>query len=366
VNVGTFIPKAHTPYQWSPQLDAETAAKKLNYIRDRLKPRGFKVGIHDPFVSYIEGIFSRGDERAGELALEAFTRGARLDAWTEFFKRSLWQELLQQNPGIPPRGIDEELPWDFLESGTGKGFLKNEWKKSTRQEITSPCIENCTSPCGICEKTSASNRKIVYNFIHDENLLHELTNNLSQPEPTRDPDTQRMLFSFSKTGKAIFLPHLSLIEVFSMAFVRSGLPVQYSRGFNPLPRLDIASPLSIGVSALAEIASADFDAPVDPGVFTEALNAALPQGIRVTRAGRFVIPGGQKKYSVSALLWGFEYAGGKVSKADEKSYRAKHGYGLVRLGVLADPALVKTNGAAGAGSGGTGYFELYQSLYQQV
>jgi radical SAM family uncharacterized protein len=383
VNAGTFIPKAHTPYQWAAQLDVKTAAKKLNYIRDRLKPRGFKVGIHDPFVSALEGIFSRGDERAGELALAAFDRGARLDAWSEFFKRELWLDLAGENPGakIQTGNLDEALPWDFLDSGTGKGFLKKEWLRSMAHETTSPCMENCINPCGICNE----HNKIVYNFIHDEKLLHAPQfetpdSESSSPVRTRpsDPDTQRMLFSFSKSGKAIFLSHLSLVEVFSMAFVRSGLPVQYSRGFNPLPCLDIASPLSLGISALAEIASCDLDAPVASDIFTSTLNAALPEGICIARAERFSIPGGHKKYSVSALLWGFEYDGRPVKKTSEKAYRAERDgvYGLVRSRVLADPVLAQKGGAAKGGTtvgsaagsafgpeSGMDYFELYRRLY---
>ncbi|MDR1211020.1 MAG: TIGR03936 family radical SAM-associated protein [Spirochaetaceae bacterium] len=371
VNVGTFIPKAHTPYQWSPQLDIETAAKKLTYIRDRLKPRGFKVGIHDPLVSAVEGIFSRGDEGAGELALEAFTRGARLDAWTDFFKRELWLDLIRENPEMPgwaARDLDEKLPWDFIDPGTGKGFLKRESLRSKTHELTSPCMENCTNPCGICK----GGNKIVYNFIHDEKILYDpdsrepdssqgadapaafsaLPDTAATGAHKRDPDTLRMLFSFSKSGRAVFLSHLSLVEVFSMAFVRSGLPIQYSRGFNPLPRLDIASPLSIGIGALAEIASSDLDKAVAPAVFASALNAALPDGIRITRAEQYHIPGGQKKYSVSALLWGFEYGGKRIKKTNEKSYRAEQGgvYGLIRDSVL-------------AGEDGTDYFELYRRLY---
>ncbi|MDR1566807.1 MAG: radical SAM protein, partial [Treponema sp.] len=84
INVGTFVPKPHTPFQWAPQLSEAGARKKLDYIRDRLKPRGHKVGVQDPFISVIEGLFSRGDERAGAIIEEAWKQGCRLDAWTEF------------------------------------------------------------------------------------------------------------------------------------------------------------------------------------------------------------------------------------------------------------------------------------------
>jgi radical SAM superfamily enzyme YgiQ (UPF0313 family) len=94
VSVNIFIPKRHTAFENAVQLDGEVARQKLNFIRDRLKKSGHKVSVHDVLTARIEGLLSRGDEKAGALVEEAFHRGARLDAWHEFLKRDIWEELL--------------------------------------------------------------------------------------------------------------------------------------------------------------------------------------------------------------------------------------------------------------------------------
>ena len=89
INIGTFVPKPHTPFQYAMQLDRQAAERKLNFLRGRLKIQGHKVGIQNPLISVIEGIASRGDERAGDLFEEAFLLGCRLDSWTEYLKRDI-------------------------------------------------------------------------------------------------------------------------------------------------------------------------------------------------------------------------------------------------------------------------------------
>jgi hypothetical protein len=185
----------------------------------------------------------------------------------------------------------------------------------------------------------------------------------SQAQPAaRDPDTYRILFAFSKEERAVFLSHLSLIEVFSMAFLRAGIPVLYTAGFNPLPRLDFAAPLSLGIAARADIASVDTEHPFSADDFMRRLNGVLPEGIAVIRAAACVIPSGQKKRSVASLLWGFEYesaCGGRdyVAAGDEKAYRlARRGdsrsvYGLCRTGVLAKSVDTRAS-----------YFDVYAGL----
>jgi radical SAM superfamily enzyme YgiQ (UPF0313 family) len=375
INAGTFIPKPHTPYQWSPQTGEEKAAGKLYYIRDSLRKGGHKVGIQDPLISVIEGIISRGDERVGELVLDAYKEGCRLDAWSEYLNKEVWRRLLSKNSALVeevlgPKEPGSPLPWDCIDSLTGEGYLKRELEKSNKGEITSSCIEICTHKCGAC----GPERKIVKNIIQRDNL-HKGNSEICREEikdeaRRKDPGIFRILFSFSKQGNAVFNSHLGLLEIFFMAFVRSGLPVLFSRGFNPLPKLDIASPLSLGIRGTGEIASLDTDGYVDRSVFRERLNPCLPEGISVTDALGVFIPGGVKKHSVSALLWGFSYRNGDSSEGfdlvrakDEKAYRTSRLagvggiYRLERTSVLAN-----CPGAPQTGEGKS-YFDIYRTLY---
>ena len=136
-----------------------------------------------------------------------------------------------------------------------------------------------------------------------------------------------MVFSYAKTGSAVFLSHLSMIEVFSTAFARAGIAAEYTQGFNPMPRLSFASPAALGLAADNEIASIDLDRPVAAEAFIAALNAVLPEGVRVKNALCVTIATGEKKVAVPAILWGFVYrnplSGGEdyVRHGDDRAYR---------------------------------------------
>ncbi|AEF81845.1 TIGR03936 family radical SAM-associated protein [Leadbettera azotonutricia] len=359
VNVGTFVPKPHTPYQWAGQLDEETAGKKLKFIREKLKSRGHKTGVQDPFISVIEGVISRGDAQAGALIEEAWKKGCRLDAWTEYLKRDVWKEIFEahseyvsgiMNPGDRNGNSEKSLPWDFIKPGLGSNFLESEAEKSKSGEFTLPCMEKCTHPCGICRGES----KIVQNTIHDENLLYVPVVNEVKSETVfggnteyrKDPSTYKIIFSFSKSGPGVFYSHLTIVEIFSMAMVRAGLPVLYTGGFNPLPHLEIASPLAIGITAMSEMAAIETQGFLEGNEFLTRMNKVLPEGILIHNTMNIVVASGSKKYSLSALLWGgmYESHAGieeRIPFKDEKTYRMgrleQEGslYGVKRLGVLA-------------------------------
>jgi len=371
VNIGTFVPKAHTPFQWARQISAEEAERKLSYIRNRLKPQGHKVGIQDPFISVIEGIISRGDERAGAIFEKAFKAGCRLDSWTEYIKKDVWKELFEEHKDIVDGFLAEKvpsasLPWSCVHSGVSEKFYLQELENSCNGKLTSQCIKNCNN-CGVCRD---SQEEIVQNSIQ----LKENYDDKEQEKPESsktDPDTYRIIFSFSKQGSAVFHPHLGLLEIFSMAFLRADIPVIYTQGFNPLPRLEIASPLSLGIKAGSEIAAIETDGYFNANEFKKRLNEFFPEGLRIVEAMNVFIPSGGKKHSLSSLLWGYVYAGKEggtdaVEVKEEKSYReARIGstgsiYSLERLSVLA-----RSNGAKDK-SGGTSYFEVYRSLYPET
>lgn len=368
INVGTFVPKPHTPYQRAPQLDEKSARTKLEHIRLALKPFGHKVGVQDPFISVLEGLICRGDERVAALIEEAYCKGCRLDAWTEFLRKDIWNTLLEAHRELVEeilgaKSFDAPLGWDIIESGVSQAYIQQESLKSLRREITAACATACSHPCGVCNTPQGVVENTAGPIARPET---EPPAKVREPAPRADSLTRRILFAFTKTGTAIFQPHLALVEALSMALVRAGIPVLYSQGFNPLPKMEIASPLSIGIEAEGEIAAVDTAEWLSPEDFKHALNQCLPEGIRIEGAIDIAIPVGVKKHSLSSLLWGYTYKTedsrlDQVHAADEKAYRrSRHGhnasiYGLVRHAVLAksleDPRL--------PGS----YFTVYQGLY---
>jgi radical SAM superfamily enzyme YgiQ (UPF0313 family) len=231
INVGVFVPKPHTPYQRAPQIDMEEAEAALAYIRSRLKPLGHRTGVSDPLVSLIEGLLSRGDEGCSDLIEEAWRAGCRLDAWQDEIKKEVWRGLLTKYRDQVlriRRGWEEseDLPWDLIESGVGEGYLSRERSRSEARVLTSPCMENCTHPCGICGPET----KIIQNDTPSSDLIENVQNIIQNEAdcsatPQGGAGTHRLLFSFEKKGPAVFHGHLSVLEIFSMALVRAGIPV---------------------------------------------------------------------------------------------------------------------------------------------
>jgi hypothetical protein len=374
LNIGVFVPKPHTPYQWAAQMDEDTACRRLEYIRSRLKPLGHRVSFGDPLIALIEGFMSRGGEEAAGIIEEAYYRGCRLDAWNDQVKKDVWRELLYplRDGILAKRDMTKTLPWNMIHGGLEDEYFQRELVKSEAGEITSPCTNFCNHRCGICEK----DREIVINNIHAENPGAE---NVDDPflerqkkekdggkgrHPLPDSLTFRILFSFSKYGKALFYSHLTMVEIFSMAMTRSGIPVSFTRGFNPQPRMEFASPLSMGVEAHGEAAMIETGEFVEGENFLKTMNTSLPQGVCITGAENYTIAAGQKKHSLSSLLWGFSYrgAGGNeelVHIPDEKKFRA--GYTAaednfpVRLSVLAKDPEDHTRYKH--------YFETYRFIY---
>jgi len=370
VNVGIFVPKPHTPYQWARQIDSESAAAKLEFIRSRLKPLGHKVSVSDPLVSMLEGILSRGDERAGDLIEQAFRAGSRLDAWQEFIVKDVWRDILEHHAALTgeflaAKNIDVPPPWQPVVSGVSPAYLRKEFEKSLKAELSPLCTEDCAAPCGVCKPDAGITR--------NKNPASDPQSPIPDPQsPQSDPAIWRLLFSFTKEGSAVFHGHLSLVEIFSMAMGRAGLDILYTQGFNPLAKLEIVSPLSIGITAGAEMAAVDFTHEFPPGEFTEKMNAALIEGIRVNQAEIYHIPGGGKKHSLSSLLWGFGYADpdsetAYVPASEEKAYREKRlGAGGARAAVFSlrrSCVLAKNIIADDPQRPWASYFDVYRHLY---
>lgn len=324
VNVGTFIPKPHTPYQWVRQISPLESERKLKYIRDNL-PRGkFKVGTHDVSTSFVEGLFSRGDKRAGKVILSAYKKGARLDAWENHLRENLpfWEEAFNEAPYdvkesiVRERSKDETLPWDDVILGPPKNFYKKEWEKSEEESLTPKCQEACDHRCGVC------NNKVCVNT-QDKSELLTLKNALPSihyPE-WNIPVLYRVLFAFTKKDGGEYISHLSMIENFNRAFLKCSLPVVYSVGFNPIPRLEFASNLSLGITSDCEIASCLLYENTSEEDFIKSINAELPNSMQIYKAFIFPVTNQRRRESLATCLWGsvFEYSF-KVSEKEIKEY----------------------------------------------
>lgn len=155
-----FIPKPFTPFQWAKMNTKEEFIEKAyltkNSIMQQLNQKRIKYNWHEADVSILEGVFARGDRKVSEVILKAYEKGCIYDAWSEFFKNDVWLKTFEEcNVSIPfyisrERPLDEVFPWDFIDCGVSKEFLKNEWRKAIQEEVTPNCKEHCNG-CGVAK-----------------------------------------------------------------------------------------------------------------------------------------------------------------------------------------------------------------------
>jgi radical SAM superfamily enzyme YgiQ (UPF0313 family) len=334
VNVAGFIPKPHTPYERAAQIGEQDALDAIQRIRAALRGPGFKIGYHSPFLSLLEGIVSRGDERAGELVLEAYRRGARLDAWEEHLQADLWRAVIADAGwdvvGVTcrARGADERLPWD----GIGLPLSRSEIHDLVPIAATPAPPAHSVAPAVAA----------------------------ADPVPAFGGPA-RVLFRFSKRGHAVWISHLDLMNVFERSLARAGYRVRFTEGFNPKPRLEFASPLVLGASSSGEIASIDLEEFDGVGAFADRMNQAFPPGIRVEEAAPMPpVVKGARRPSLGAAYWGSEYRVG----LERSVLLPKDGPGIKSLleeaGGPSGVERLRTF-AAGPDGGSISYFEAFRS-----
>ena len=154
-SASVFVPKPFTPFQWCAQDRPETVQRKQQLVRTefrQLKSAAFHY--HDSGVSQMEACFAVGDRRLSDVLYRAWELGCLLDGWTEQFHYDLWKQAFE-DCGLEidfyahrERGLDEVLPWDHIDAGISKSFLRREYEKAIRAETTRDCREGCNG-CGL-------------------------------------------------------------------------------------------------------------------------------------------------------------------------------------------------------------------------
>ena len=147
-----FVPKPFTPFQWEPQDTMEELRAKQKHLVASVTTKKISLSWHEAETSFLEAVFARGDRRLCAVIEEAYRRGCHLDSWSEHFDFATWMQVFA-DLGVEPafyanrrRSYEEILPWDHLDYGVTKAFLKKESEKA-RQSVTTP---NCRQACSGC------------------------------------------------------------------------------------------------------------------------------------------------------------------------------------------------------------------------
>ena len=153
-----FVPKPFTPFQWArmyPPEDYIGRAKVVNdTVKEQLNKKSIKYNWHEADVTVLEGVLARGDRKIGQAILKVYEKGGIFDAWSEYFDYQRWLDAFVEC-GIDPdfytmreRSMEEIFPWDFIDTGVTKEFLKREWNNAMKETVTPNCRMRC-SGCGV-------------------------------------------------------------------------------------------------------------------------------------------------------------------------------------------------------------------------
>jgi hypothetical protein len=352
ITLATFVPKPHTAFQWSAQLPHDEAARRIYAIKDALRQeKRVKISYHGPFLSWLEGIVARGDERVGELLLDAYARGASFDAWDDLFNKDAWLEALDASALDPKlllgeKDFDAILPWKDVKLRVSTAYLKREALKARESVMTPICAEGCADNCASCSDELRAPDKSIHADMEKEfaELRRELDARPKEPPLAVNHDApdykrNRLLFSYEKTGVAAYYPHHTLWNIIAAAFERAGVFLEYSQGFNPAPRLEISEPLSLGIESIDDYGTALLKHYSGDEFSAEELSAVqrfLPRGLRVKRAG--LIRGYEAKRipSLSMIHWGSLF---RLDFSEERDIQARSVYEALSLELAKHEAL---------------------------
>jgi radical SAM family uncharacterized protein/radical SAM-linked protein len=279
VSVAAFIPKPHTPFQWASQVTLAEAQEKIRSIQKQLAVPGVDVKWQNPEMSLLEGVWARGDRRLGRALRAAHRRGCRFDGWGDQLKLSAWLEAFSE-AGIEPgfyttrkRDLNEPLPWDHIDTLVTKEFLRSEWQKALDAALTADCREGECNACGSCDFKRISPR------LHSATGVTET--GLAPAATVSAAAYKKIQVHYSKTGPARFFGHLELVNLFLRALRRAGIPVKFSEGFHPKPRVVFDNPLPTGYESEEERMVLTVPCDVSAPVLLEGLNSQLPEGLRI-------------------------------------------------------------------------------------
>lgn len=280
VSISTFIPKPHTPFQWEPQISLSESKDKIEFIKRELKSKYIHVKWQNPQLSLIEGLFSRGDRRLSTLLLKAFKKGCTFDGWSDSFDFKSWTKAIADS-GIDidyfttrKRNLEEPLPWDHIDTKISKSFLINELSVLEKGEATFDCRAGECNQCGVCDF------KIIKPRVCSDIELKPYDNRSNLNKYSETP-FKKYKVSYSKLGKGKYLGHLEMTKVIFRALRRANIPVMFSQGFHPMPKVSFDDPLPVGMESEKEFFYLTANRDISPKKITDGLNEHLPEGLKV-------------------------------------------------------------------------------------
>jgi radical SAM-linked protein len=260
-------------------MDMEETLREKQAFLKRQFGRAKHVQIKDHPVdnSVLEAVFSRGDRRLSGVLRAAWAGGARFDSWRDHFRFPLWIEAFEKT-GVDPQDYlgaldpDAVLPWDHIDTGIHRDFLRAELSRALNAEPSLSCLETSCGRCRGCDFPTDLDRE----------FKAEIAAGVRTEEPVRDrrkDAAHRYQIFYAKRGPARYVSHNDLVNIIQRTFRRAGVSVLFSEGFHPKMQMSLVPALPLGMTGDSEsLEFKSYKVSDEPG-FTEALNHHAPAGL---------------------------------------------------------------------------------------
>ncbi|MFW6358550.1 MAG: TIGR03960 family B12-binding radical SAM protein [Chroococcales cyanobacterium] len=302
ITISNFTPKPHTPFQWHSVSTAEFLRKQELLRNEFRSVKGVKVNFTDVRISAMEDFVGRGDRRLVSVVRRAWELGAGMDSWWESVEQAYnaWENAIaesgltwkyrqvengewnlfhrpedsQNSPEtVLQASLDAPLPWDHLNTGIDKKWLQDDLKRALEAAIVPDCSFEGCSHCGVC------GLDFGHNIVYDAPPIPQFEGHF---KPNQDK-VQRLRVWFGKQGQMALVSHLDMARLFDRVVRRAAIPVSFTGGYHPSPKIAIANALSLGATSSGEIVDFELTERMDIDTFHEKLSSQLPYDIPVYR-----------------------------------------------------------------------------------
>lgn len=306
LTISNFTPKPHTPFQWHSVSTAELERKQALLKAEFRRIRGLKANFTDVRISAMEDFVGRGDRRLAPVIRRAWELGAGMDSWMESLDRafSAWTQAIAEadltwkyrqveqgewniftpqdvgencpEPGdvdadCPHPSLDMPLPWDHLDTGIDKQWLQDDLQRALAAATVPDCSFDGCSHCGVC------GLDFGHNVVVPPQPIPSFAGQF-QPNQQR---VQRIRVWLGKQGDMALVSHLDLMRLFDRAVRRAALPIAFTGGFHPNPRIIPANALPLGVTSSGEIVDFELTEAITVTEFRAQLAAQLPPNLPI-------------------------------------------------------------------------------------
>ncbi|AFY33353.1 TIGR03960 family B12-binding radical SAM protein [Calothrix sp. PCC 7507] len=300
LTISNFTPKPHTPFQWHSVSTAEFRRKQRLLRQEFRWIKGVKVNFTDVRISAMEDFIGRGDRTLGKVVRRAWELGAGMDSWFDNVEQAfaawgsaiaeagkMWKYRLVENgewnlflkddkqtieqEETHPLSLDNPLPWDHIDTGIDKNWLKEDLQRALEAATVPDCSFEGCSHCGVC------GTDFGHNVVIEPPAIPEFAGDFV-PNTAK---VQRLRVWFGKQGNMALVSHLDLMRLFDRVMRRASLPIAFTGGFHPSPRIVVASALALGATSSGEIVDFELTQTVDVDTFREHLLRELPTDIPI-------------------------------------------------------------------------------------